>query len=160
MEQVNRRFSPDLLIVPVGTTVSFPNMDPIFHNIFSLSRPKSFDLGSYDKGETRKVKFSKPGVEFVYCHLHPNMAAAIVVTPNRWFAQVDGSGHYRIPNVPPGKYTLVAWHKAAGFFRRQVVIGPDRNTIADFFIPLGDEPQQKAAATPGRTSEMAGMEAR
>src|SRR6202034_1246704 len=90
--QVDRRFSPDLLVVPVGSTVSFPNMDPIFHNIFSLSKPKAFDLGSYNKGETRKVVFAKPGVVEVYCHLHPNMAAIIVVTPNRWYARSDRSG--------------------------------------------------------------------
>jgi len=75
IQQLNRRFSPDLLVVPVGSTVSFPNMDPIFHNIFSLSKPKSFDLGSYDKGESRDVSFPKPGMIDIDCHLHPNMAA-------------------------------------------------------------------------------------
>src|SRR5580692_8047674 len=120
--QLNRRFSPDLLVVPAGSTVSFPNMDPIFHNVFSLSKPKSFDLGSYDKGETRTVAFPKPGIVDLYCRLHPNMAATIVVTPNRWYARPDAQGQYRIADVPPGKYTLVAWHKAAGFFRKQIVI--------------------------------------
>ena len=88
------------------------------------------------------------------------MAAAIVVTPNRWFAHVDGSGHYRIPDVPPGEYTLVAWHKAAGFFHKQIVIAPGHNTSADFFIPLGDDSQQKATATPDKMRGMPGMEAR
>lgn len=140
MQQLNRRFAPDLLVVPVGTTVSFPNMDPIFHNIFSLSKPKAFDLGSYDKGETRSVLFSNPGVVYVYCHLHPNMEATIVVTPNRWYARSDPSGQFRIPDVPPGKYTLVAWHKAAGFFRKPVVIEPGHSAVVDFFIPIGDPP--------------------
>src|SRR6516165_6146456 len=122
IQQIDRRFSPDLLVVPVGSTVSFPNMDPIFHNIYSLSKPKTFDLGSYDKGETRRVVFPKPGVVEIYCHLHPNMAATVMVTPNRWYARPDAAGQYRIPGVPPGQYTLVAWHKSAGFFRKLIVV--------------------------------------
>ncbi len=134
--QLDRRFSPDLLVIPAGSTVSFPNMDPIFHNIFSLSKAKSFDLGSYDRGQTRKVLFPKPGIVDVYCHLHPNMAATIVVTPNRWYARADGSGRYRIPDVPPGQYTVVAWHKYAGFFRKTIVVEAGHDSVADFFIPL------------------------
>jgi plastocyanin len=139
IEQIDRRFLPDLAVIPVGSTVSFPNMDPIFHNIFSLSKAKSFDLGSYDKGETRRVLFPKPGIVEVYCHLHPNMAATIVVTPNRWYARPDRSGQYRIEDVPPGRYTIVAWHKSAGFFRKPIVIGDGRDTQADFFIPIDDD---------------------
>lgn len=136
IEQINRRFSPDLVVVPVGSTVSFPNMDPIFHNIYSLSKPKTFDLGSYDRGQTRKVQFPKPGIVSVYCHLHPNMAATIVVTPNRWYARTDRTGQYRIDNVPPGQYTIVAWHKTAGFFRKTIVVQPGQDASADFFIPV------------------------
>jgi plastocyanin len=136
VQQLDRRFMPDLIVVPVGSTVSFPNMDPIFHNIYSLSKPKSFDLGSYDRGETRKVVFPKAGIVDVYCHLHPNMAATIVVTPNRWYARPDRTGQYRIPNVPPGQYTVVAWHKSAGFFRKSITVENGRGAVADFFIPL------------------------
>jgi len=125
-------------VLPVGSTVSFPNMDPIFHNIFSLSKAKSFDLGSYDKGKTREVVFPKPGVVDIYCHLHPNMAATIVVTPNRWYTRSDKSGQYRIEDVPPGKYTVVAWHKSAGFFKKSIVVEAGQNPVADFLIPLGD----------------------
>ena len=141
MAQLDRRFSPDLVVIPLGSTVSFPNMDPIFHNVFSLSKPKSFDLGSYDKGDTRKVAFPKPGIVEIYCHLHPNMAATIVVTPNRWYARPDSSGQYRIPNVPPGHYTVVAWHKAAGFFRKPLEVEAGRDAVADFFIPLEEGPK-------------------
>ncbi len=140
--QVDRRFSPDLLVVAAGTTVSFPNMDPIFHNIFSLSRAKSFDLGSYDRGQTRKVMFPKSGIVDVYCHLHPNMEATIVVTPNRWYARADSSGQYRISGVPAGQYTVVAWHKYAGFFRKTVTIGGGHDAVADFFIPLEEDSQE------------------
>jgi plastocyanin len=143
VKQIDRRFLPDLVVVPVGSTVSFPNMDPIFHNIFSLSRPKTFDLGTYDKGETRKVQFPKPGIVDVYCHLHPNMAATIVVTPNRWYAQPDRAGQYQIPDVPPGQYTLVAWHKTAGFFRKQIVIEAGHDSVADFLIPIEVQSKQE-----------------
>jgi plastocyanin len=138
--QLDRRFSPDLLVISAGSTVSFPNMDPIFHNIFSLSKAKSFDLGSYDQGQSRKVLFPKPGIVDVYCHLHPNMEATIVVTPNRWYARADGSGQYRIPDVPPGQYTIVAWHKYAGFFRKPITITTGHDAVADFFIPLEEDP--------------------
>jgi plastocyanin len=144
IQQLDRRFVPDMVVVPVGSTVSFPNMDPIFHNIYSLSKSKSFDLGNYDKGQTRKVTFTKPGIVEIYCHLHPNMQATVVVTPNRWFAQPDRNGQYRIPDVPPGKYTLVAWHKSAGFFRKTVIVENSRDTAVDFFIPLDVETKQEA----------------
>jgi plastocyanin len=147
MQQLDRRFTPDLLVVPVGSTVSFPNMDPIFHNIFSLSKAKTFDLGSYDKGETREVMFPKPGIVDVYCRLHPNMAATVVVTPNRWYARSDRAGHYEIPNVPPGTYTVVAWHKSAGFFRKSIVIESGHDSVADFFIPISADPTDNKSST-------------
>jgi plastocyanin len=143
IEQQDRRFVPDMVVVPVGSTVTFPNMDPIFHNIYSLSKPKSFDLGSYDKGETRKVTFPKPGVVEIYCHLHPNMEATVVVTPNRWYARPDRNGQYRISDVPPGQYTVVAWHRTAGFFRKTVVVGNGESAAADFFIPLDIDSKQE-----------------
>ena len=141
VEQLDRRFVPDLAVIPAGSTVSFPNMDPIFHNLFSFSKAKTFDLGSYDKGETRKVFFPKPGIVDVYCHLHPNMEATIVVTPNRWYARPDRSGQYRIEDVPPGQYTVVAWHKSAGFFRKSIVIQSGHDSTADFFIPVEADAQ-------------------
>ncbi len=136
MEQKNRRFSPDLLVIPAGSTVSFPNLDPIFHNIFSLSRPKSFDLGNYPQNQTRTVTFPKPGVVFLNCHLHPNMSAAIVVVPNRWCARPGADGSFRLPDLPPGKYTVVAWHKAAGSFRQEVVVRDQATVPVQFLIPL------------------------
>lgn len=156
MDQVNRRFSPDLLVVPVGATVSFPNMDPIFHNIFSLSKAKEFDLGSYDKGDSRSVTFTKPGIVSVFCHLHPNMEGTIVVVPNDYFARVEGNGTYHLPPVPPGEYTIVAWHKAAGFFRKQIVVGPGHDASADFLIPLPAEPQQKQSEPEHSMAHMGG----
>jgi plastocyanin len=136
MEQKNRTFVPDLLVIPAGSAVSFPNVDPIFHNVFSLSRPKSFDLGNYPAHQTRVVTFDKPGIVTVNCHLHPNMSAAIVISPNAWAARADGEGRFTLPEVPPGRYTVVAWHKAAGFFRREIQLTADRDAEVEFLIPL------------------------
>jgi len=138
MEQKDRRFVPELLVVPVGSTVSFPNLDPIFHNVFSLSKPKSFDLGNYPRNQTRVVTFLKPGVEFVNCHLHSNMSAAIVVTPNKWCVIADRNGQFNLPDVPAGTYTVVAWHKAAGCIKQAVSVVPGRGATVEFFVPLGE----------------------
>jgi plastocyanin len=136
MEQQNRRFAPDLVVIPAGSSVSFPNFDPIFHNVFSLSKAKSFDLGNYSKGQTRKVTFPKPGIVAVYCHLHPNMTGTIVVAPNQWAVRVDAAGQYALADVPPGKYTVVAWHKTGGTFRKTIEVTASRDSVADFFVPL------------------------
>ena len=138
LDQKDRRFSTDLVVIPAGSSVSFPNLDPIFHNVFSLSKSKSFDLGYYPKDQTKSVRFPEPGIVFVNCHLHSNMSAAIVVTPNAWAARVDRDGHFAIPDVPPGHYQVVAWHKAAGFFRQTLDVGPSATpTSVQFLIPLG-----------------------
>lgn len=139
MQQVHRGFSPDLLVVPVGSTVSFPNGDPVFHNVFSLSGVREFDLGNYPKGATRKVTFTKAGLVYVNCHLHSNMGAAIMVTPNRWYTRADNDGGFSLPEVPPGRYTIVAWHKTAGYFRREIEVVAGRTTTADFLLPLAGE---------------------
>jgi plastocyanin len=136
MEQKNRRFIPETLVVPAGSTVSFPNLDPLFHNVFSLSNPKTFDLGNYSKDHTRTVTFPKPGIVFVNCHLHPNMAAAIVISPNQWSAKADSAGRFTLPGVPPGVYTIVAWHRAAGFFRQTVKVTENRASDVQFVIPI------------------------
>lgn len=138
MEQINRRFSPETLVIPVGSRVSFPNDDPIFHNVFSLSGPKTFDLGNYPKGDTRVVVFPEPGIVYVNCHLHPNMSAAIVVAPNRWNTKADRDGHFALKDVPAGKYTIVAWHRTAGFFRQPVEIVRGRDEKIEFLIPVDE----------------------
>ena len=134
--QRNQRFEPELLIVPVGTTVSFPNFDPIFHNIFSLSKPKQFDLGYYPSGETRTVKFGKAGIVQVYCHVHPDMNAAIVVAPSAWYAQPGEDGTFVLRDVPAGTYQIVAWHKSAGFFRNKIQVPESGSVAVSFEIPV------------------------
>jgi plastocyanin len=146
MGQEHRRFVPDLVVVEAGSTVSFPNFDPVFHNVFSLSKPKSFDLGNYPKGQTRTVVFPRTGIVFVNCHLHPNMAASIVIVPNRWAVKADGSGRFVLPDVPPGHYTVVAWHKAAGYFRHIIEVTGNGAPHLEFVIPLGaPEPFESAS---------------
>lgn len=143
LKQKDRRFVEDTLVIPVGSSVSFPNLDPIFHNVFSLSRAKSFDLGNYPENETRTVTFPKAGVVRVFCHLHPNMSSTIVVTPNRWAVKPESNGTYRLVDVPPGEHTLVVWHKSAGFFRERVRVEPGKTLEVSFDIPVGVAPQGK-----------------
>ena len=134
--QEGRQFLPDTVVVPVGSTVNFPNLDPIFHNVFSLSKAKSFDLGNYSRKQTRGVTFSHPGVVLVHCRLHPNMAAAVLVAPNRYATTADKDGKFSLRNIPPGSYTAVAWHRAAGFYRQAVQVTADGHTDLQFLIPL------------------------
>jgi plastocyanin len=136
IEQRDRRFVPDLVVVPAGSTVAFPNFDPIFHNVFSLSKAKSFDLGNYPQGQTRMVTFGTPGVVAVYCHLHSNMAATIVVAPNRWATQADENGAFVLKDVPAGTYVVVAWHKTAGTFRKTVTTDGVSPAETNFTLPF------------------------
>src|SRR5205085_7921410 len=138
MEQKDRRFVPDLVVIPAGSAVSFPNFDPIFHNVFSLSKAKNFDLGNYPKGQTRQVAFASPGVVAVYCHLHPNMSASIVVTPSHWGTQADRAGGFTLKDIPPGTYTIVAWHKTGGTFRKTVSIGGTADAFVNFVLPYAE----------------------
>ncbi len=136
MQQQGRRFTPDLVVIPAGGSVSFPNMDPIFHNVFSLSKTRSFDLGNFPKGDSRTVQFPKPGIVYVNCRLHPNMAGVVVVAPNRWFQKADRDGRYVLHDVAPGNYTIVAWHKSTGFIRKQVQVVGGHDAAIDFLVPI------------------------
>jgi plastocyanin len=136
IEQKDRRFTTETLVIQAGSKVSFPNFDPIFHNVFSLSRTKVFDLGNYSMGETRVVTFNEPGIVYVNCHLHSNMTATIVVAPNQWNVKVNRDGTFELHDVPPGKYTIIAWHKAAGSFRQPVEVVGGHGAHIEFLIPL------------------------
>ncbi|HSU59236.1 MAG TPA: carboxypeptidase regulatory-like domain-containing protein [Bryobacteraceae bacterium] len=138
MEQRDRRFEPALLILPIGSTVEFPNTDPIFHNIFSLSRTQSFDLGYYPKGQSRKVRFARPGVVQVYCHIHSSMHAVIVVVSSPWFGKPDRNGDFSWPVVPPGNYQLVVWQKTLGLLRRKIVVPENAPLRLNITLPHED----------------------
>jgi hypothetical protein len=122
MMQHDTAFVPAALVIPVGTTVSFPNTDPFFHNVFSYSRTERFDLGRYPKGVTKSVTFDKPGIVKVYCEVHHFMRAVIVVTENPFHAVVGADGSFRIDGVPAGRYTLVIWHPDLGTVEKSVVV--------------------------------------
>ena len=139
--QKNIRFEPEILIIPTGSTVSFPNSDPIFHNVFSLSKVKEFDLGYYPAGQSRTVKFDKAGVVQVYCHLHPHMSAAILVVQSAWYTRPGKDGSFSLSGIPAGTYQIVAWHKSAGFFKRRIELREKGSTIVDFTIPIRETGQ-------------------
>jgi plastocyanin len=110
----NKTLVPHVLAIPVGSTVTFPNDDPISHNLFSLSSNNAFDLGLYRRGAGKSQKFEFPGVVNVYCNVHPNMSAVIHVMATPYFAFADGNGSFSVTNVPAGKYRLVAWNEQGG----------------------------------------------
>jgi plastocyanin len=111
MDQRRETFVPHVLAVMAGTTVDFPNSDPIFHNVFSLSKPQRFDLGRYPQGRSKSIRFDKPGVVRVFCDIHSHMSAFIVVLSHPYFAVTDADGRYRIDGIPPGTYSVAAWYE-------------------------------------------------
>ena len=105
---------PHVLAIPAGSTVDFPNDDPISHNLFSLSANNAFDLGLYRKGAGKSEKFDTPGLVNVYCNVHPNMSAVIMVMDTPYYAFSDQTGNYSLMNVPAGRYRLIAWNEQGG----------------------------------------------
>jgi len=114
LRQRDKAFDPPVLAVTAGQSVAFPNDDKIFHNVFSLSPVRSFDLGQYRNGESKEKVFPKTGVVDIYCNIHPHMAATVLVLPNRRFAVTDKTGRFLINDVPPGNWTLFAYDRFAG----------------------------------------------
>ncbi len=137
MKQSDFRLEPDLLIVPAGSTVTFPNLDPVFHNVFSLSKTQSFDLGYYCQGKSRDVVFNRPGIVQVYCHIHPEMYGVIVITSSPWSARPSSDGKFAWSNVPPGTYRLAVWQKSAGLIRKPLVVS--QAGVAQIKIALPEE---------------------
>jgi plastocyanin len=109
--QKSKRFTPHLLVVPVGAVVEFPNQDPFFHNVFSLFEGKRFDLGLYEAGATRTITFNIPGVSYIFCNIHPEMSAVVIVMKYPYYAISNTSGDVTISAVPPGRYQLNIWHE-------------------------------------------------
>ena len=109
--QHNKGFEPHLLVVPVGSTVDFPNHDPFFHNVFSLFDGKRFDLGLYEAGATNSVKFDRVGVSLLFCNIHPEMSAVVVALNSPYYAISDRSGNISIAEVPDGSYELHVWYE-------------------------------------------------
>jgi len=109
--QIGKRFKPHVMAVERGTEVYFPNLDPFFHNVFSLYEGKRFDLGLYASGETRPVTFNRLGISYIFCNIHPRMSAIVVTVATPYFATSDEEGAVTINNVPEGHYQLKVWHE-------------------------------------------------
>jgi len=113
LRQKNKSFEPHLLVVTKGSSVEFPNQDPWFHNVFSLFNGKKFDLGLYEAGTSRTVHFDRDGVSYIFCNIHPEMSAVVMVLSTPYYAAVTKSGDFAIAGTPPGKYTLHVWSENA-----------------------------------------------
>jgi len=154
-----KAFLPHVLVVPVGSTVSFPNEDPISHNLFSLTPGNTFDLGLYRKGTAAKThKFDAPGTVNVYCNIHPNMSAVVQVVNTPYFGFADNQGNFSV-DAPAGRYRLVAWNEQGGMSTSNVevkadgsVAGATQLTIDSRDIRLGQHTNKEGKAYPKNTS--------
>jgi plastocyanin len=134
MDQRNETFVPHVLAITTGTTVDFPNSDMFYHNVFSLSKPKSFDLGRYAAGRTRPVRFDRPGIVRVFCDIHSHMNAFILVFSHPFFAKTDADGRYRIENVPAGIYGVIAWNEGTSSDTKPAAVPDGGVAELDFTI--------------------------
>ncbi|CAN5734734.1 hypothetical protein BH11MYX2_BH11MYX2_35220 [soil metagenome] len=141
IRQKGRAFVPDLIAVTAGGKVTFPNDDSILHNVFSQSEPRKFDLGSFKKGDSKTKDFLKPGVVDVYCNIHPEMAATILVVPNRFHARTNAGGSYMLADVPPGDWTLFAFtRRAQKPVSQKIHVDAGAQTKVDLALKRGEEP--------------------
>jgi plastocyanin len=134
LDQRDERFVPHVLAITTGTIVDFPNSDRIFHNVFSLSKTRPFDLGRYAAGRSKAVTFERPGIVRVFCDIHSHMNAFILVFNHPFFALTDMDGRYRLDNVPPGTYNLVAWNEGVSSGPQPVVVPEGGEAELDFAL--------------------------
>jgi plastocyanin len=135
LDQRRETFVPHVLAITAGTTVEFPNHDRTYHNVFSLSKAKRFDLGRYAAGTSKSVRFDRPGIVRVFCDIHSHMNASILVFGHRFFAVTDDQGRYEIDRVPPGSYLLSAWFEGAVREQRPLTVTSDPHAIdLDFTV--------------------------
>jgi plastocyanin len=138
MDQRDETFVPHVLAIMVGTTVEFPNNDKTYHNVFSLSRVKSFDLGRYPAGRSKALIFDRPGIVRVFCEIHSHMSAFILVFSHRFFAVTDTDGRFRIDDLPPGTYTVNVWNEAMDGQSRSVTVPSGGGEVElDFSLARG-----------------------
>ncbi len=141
--QKNKSFQPSLLVIPVGGKVEFPNHDPFFHNVFSLFEGQRFDLGLYESGTTRFVRFDKPGVSFIFCNIHEQMSAVVIALPTPYYAVSDSHGDLTIPNVPPGRYQLQVFHTSVApdtlhALNHEITVAPADTSLGTFTLTETD----------------------
>jgi plastocyanin len=140
LRQRGERFAPHVLPVLTGTTVEFPNDDDVFHNVFSLSRARAFDLGRYPRGASKSVTFANAGVVQVFCHLHADMSGIILVLDNPFFVMPDAQGRFALEGLPPGDYRLIAYHERIKPLVTPVRVEAGRTLTLNLNIPLPEEP--------------------
>ncbi len=136
MEQEGLAFKPHVLAVVKGTEVEFPNRDLLFHNVFSLSKPASFDLGRFPQNASKSLKFTTPGIVKVFCHIHSDMSGVIVVLDNPFYATPGADGRFVIDGIPPGDYRVVAWHERARTTTKKIHIDAGKASVLHFEIPI------------------------
>ena len=141
--QRDKTFKPRLLVIPAGSTVDFPNNDKWFHNVFSISRGRQFDLGLYEAGVLRSVRFDRAGVSYLFCSIHPEMMAVVVTVDSTYFGVSDKVGRIAIENVPAGQYFLHVWRENARpqvlrATPRLVSIGADHHSLPAIDLPLSN----------------------
>jgi plastocyanin len=141
--QKNKSFHPSLLVVPVGGKVEFPNLDPIFHNVFSLFEGKRFDLGLYESGTTRFVQFDKPGISYIFCNIHAQMSAVIIAVNTPYYGISDARGEISIAHVPPGRYDVQVFHTSVApdvlhALNREITITAGDTFIGTFSLAESD----------------------
>ena len=138
IRQTNEEFVPHVVAVTMGSTVDFPNDDLIFHNVFSLSRAATFDLGRYPRHASKSRTFTKPGIVKVFCHLHSHMSAIVRVFSHPHFAIPDRDGRFTIPGVPSGRHQVTAWHERAGEVTHSATVEGGGTAELSFSLPLSD----------------------
>lgn len=131
----SKTFLPHVLAVPAGSTVNFPNEDPIAHNLFSLTPGNTFDLGLYRKGAGKAHKFETPGVVNVYCNVHPNMSAVVHVMSTPYYGFTDAQGNFSF-DVPAGSYRVTAWNEQGGTATSQIEVGSDGKVAGSTFLTI------------------------
>jgi len=139
IRQEHESFVPRVVAITRGSTVDFPNGDPYFHNVFSLSTATSFDLGRFPKGQSRSQQFTKAGLVKVYCHLHSHMSASILVLDHPFFAVPDDAGTFVLGGVPAGDYRIVGWHERVGERIIPVSVVAGQTTSLEIALPIGDK---------------------
>jgi plastocyanin len=135
MDQKNETFVPHVVAVMTGSLVDFPNNDKTFHNVFSLSKTKRFDLGRYAAGHSKAVRFDRPGVVRVFCDIHSHMSAFILVFNHRFFDVTEPDGRFRLESVPPGTYTVVGWYEGEARLTRTVTVPPGTAVELELAVP-------------------------
>jgi hypothetical protein len=145
LTQKEKGFEPHLLVVRVGTVVDFPNHDPFFHNVFSLFDGKRFDLGLYEAGSTRHVRFDRPGICYIFCNIHPEMSAVVVVLDTPYYRIASHAGAVVIPHVPAGRYQMHVWDErslpeALRKLTREVVVSESQLSLGTIRVPETDVP--------------------